>query len=447
MHGREWNWNRNNLLKTSTYMDRNKRWMLCMALAGAMTAPLQAQKVYTLDECRTMALQNNVKVRNAANAVESSRMQKKESFTKYFPDVSASGAGFLADKGLLQLDMGPGMQMSLMKNGLMGGVTLTQPVFAGGQIVNGNRLADVGLKVSAIQKEQSENEVRLAVEQYYWQVVTLQEKLNTIRTVERQLESIQKDVEVSVKAGITTRNDLLQVQLRRNDMASSRINVENNLSVCRLLLMQYIGLEEDTIALESTIPMDGVPAFPQDLYCDHAAALPLTTDYRLLESNVRANKLQQKMAVGKNLPTVAVGAGYMYDDLMDKSHPFAIGFVSVSVPLSGWWGGSREIKRQKLQVVNAENLLADSSERLVIGMQKAWTDLQDAYKQILIARTSIEQSTENLRLNEDYYRAGTVTMSDLLDAQTLFQQSRDKYVDAYARFRVKTVEYLQATGR
>lgn len=447
MHGREWNWNRNNLLKQDTYMDRNKRWMLCMTLAGAMTAPLQAQKVYTLDECRTMALQNNVKVRNAANAVESSRMQKKESFTKYFPDVSASGAGFLADKGLLQLDMGPGMQMSLMKNGLMGGVTLTQPVFAGGQIVNGNRLADVGLKVSTIQKEQSENEVRLTVEQYYWQVVTLQEKLNTIRTVERQLESIQKDVEVSVKAGITTRNDLLQVQLRRNDMASSRINVENNLSVCRLLLMQYIGLEEDTIALESTIPMDSVPAFPQDLYCDHAAALPLTTDYRLLESNVRANKLQQKMAVGKNLPTVAVGAGYMYDDLMDKSHPFAIGFVSVSVPLSGWWGGSREIKRQKLQVVNAENLLADSSERLVIGMQKAWTDLQDAYKQILIARMSIEQSTENLRLNEDYYRAGTVTMSDLLDAQTLFQQSRDKYVDAYARFRVKTVEYLQATGR
>ena len=84
---------------------------------------------------------------------------------------------------------------------------------------------------------------------------------------------------------------------------------------------------------------------------------------------------------------------------------------------------------------------------LVIGMQKAWIDLQDAYKQILIARTSIEQSTENLRLNNDYYSAGTSTMSDLLDAQTMFQQSRDKYVDAYAQFRIKTVEYLQATGR
>ena len=80
-------------------------------------------------------------------------------------------------------------------------------------------------------------------------------------------------------------------------------------------------------------------------------------------------------------------------------------------------------------------------------MQQAWNDLQNAYEQIIIAHKSIEQSSENLRLNEQYYRAGTTTMSDLLDAQTLFQQSRDKYVDAYAAYRIKIVEYLQATGR
>lgn len=97
--------------------------------------------------------------------------------------------------------------------------------------------------------------------------------------------------------------------------------------------------------------------------------------------------------------------------------------------------------------MNTQNLLADNSALLVIAMQKAWEDLQNAYKQILIARNSIEQSTENLRLNKDYYHAGTTTMSDLLEAQTLFQQSRDKYVETYAQFQIKTVEYLQATGR
>ena len=65
----------------------------------------------------------------------------------------------------------------------------------------------------------------------------------------------------------------------------------------------------------------------------------------------------------------------------------------------------------------------------------------------MIAANSIEQSTENLRLNEDYYNAGTSTMSDLLDAQTLFRQSRDRYAEAWSQYEIKKTEYLQATGR
>ena len=144
-----------------------------MVLLGMLTVSAHAQKVYTLDECRAMALRNNVKVRNAINDVEAARYGRKEAFTNYFPDISATGMGYNANKGLLQLDLGQGMNMSLLKNGVLGGITLTQPIFTGGQIVNGNRLAAVGVEVSRIQKEQSENEVRLTVEQYYWQVVTL----------------------------------------------------------------------------------------------------------------------------------------------------------------------------------------------------------------------------------------------------------------------------------
>lgn len=428
-------------------MKKNNKLLVLIAFAGLLSVHMDAQKVYTLDECRTMALRNNVKVRNAANDVEAARQGKKEALTNYFPNISATGIGYNANKGLLQMDMGPDMSMSMLKNGIMGGVVATQPIFAGGQIVNGNKLAAVATEVGEIRKEECENEVRLTVEQYYWQVVTLQEKLSTLASVERQLESIHRDVEASVEAGVTTRNDLLQVRLRHNDISVSRINLENNLSVCRMMLAQYIGADADTIVVDSRIPMDCAPEFPQDLYCDHAGALAGTTGYRLLQSDVKASRLQQKIEAGKNMPSVAVGAGYMYDDLMDKGHPFALGFVSVSVPITDWWGGSHAIKKRKLQVANAENRLSDNSELLMIAMRKSWTDLQDAYRQILIAQNSIEQSTENLRLNEDYYRAGTTTMSDLLDAQSMYRQSRDKYVDAYAQFQIKTVEYLQATGR
>ena len=371
---------------------------------------------------------------------------RKNAFTRYFPSVSASGGGFIANKGLMELNMGPDMSMSMMKDGIVGGVSATLPLFAGGQIVNGNKLAKVSEEVSRTRYRLSENEVRLTTENYYWQVVTLKEKLRTLEVVEARLDTLTRDVEAAVQAGVTTRNDLLQVQLRQNEIKSNRLNVENALALSRELLAQYMGMGLDSV--DVAYAMEGrLPEEPAGLFLPPESALPRTGEYDLLRQNLEATRLQKKIAVGKNLPTVAIGGGYYYDDLLDVGMDFWVGFATVSVPLSGWWGGSHDIKKQKLQVKNAENQLNDQSEMLMIRMRQSWNDLNDAYKQVGIALTSIDQATENLRMQSDYYAAGICTMSDLLDAQTLFQQSRDKYVEAYAQYEVKKREYLQATGR
>lgn len=385
-------------------------------------------------------------MRNAENEIRMAEHDRKNAFTRYFPSVSASGGGFIANKGLMELNMGPDMSMSMMKDGVVGGVSATLPLFAGGQIVNGNKLAKMSEEVSRTRYRLSENEVRLTTENYYWQVVTLKEKLRTLEVVEARLDTLTRDVEAAVQAGVTTRNDLLQVQLRQNEIKSNRLNVENALALSRELLAQYMGMGLDSV--DVAYAMEGrLPEEPAGLFLPPESALPRTGEYDLLRQNLEATRLQKKIAVGKNLPTVAIGGGYYYDDLLDVGMDFWVGFATVSVPLSGWWGGSHDIKKQKLQVKNAENQLNDQSEMLMIRMRQSWNDLNDAYKQVGIALTSIDQATENLRMQSDYYAAGTCTMSDLLDAQTLFQQSRDKYVEAYAQYEVKKREYLQATGR
>lgn len=346
----------------------------------------------------------------------------------------------------VRMGLSPEMQMAFMKNGLVGDVSATLPLFTGGQIVNGNKLAKVNVEVNRLQQRQSQNEVTLTVENYFWQVVMLKEKLQTISTLDKQLTQLLQDVETSVQAGVTTRNDLLQVQLRQNEIQSKRIQAENMLSLSRSMLAQYIGHPADSIEVAATLK-DTLPQGPEGLYTPPEAALATTNEYNLLQQNVKASSLQHKMAIGKNLPTIAIGGGYAYENLLGKDHTFWLGFATVSVPISGWWGGSHDIQRQKLQLRNAENQLADQSQLLVIRIKHTWDDLNDANKQVKIALLSIEQAKENLRLNTDYYAAGTCTMSDLLDAQSLYQQSRDKYVEIYAQYEVKKREYLQVTGR
>ena len=153
------------------------------------------------------------------------------------------------------------------------------------------------------------------------------------------------------------------------------------------------------------------------------------------------------MAVGKNLPTVAIGAGYVYGSMMDQTHTNLVGMVTVTVPISAWWSSTHDIKRKKIQVQNAVNDKQDKTEMLTIRIRKAWNDMTDAYKQVGIATESVAASEENMRLNTDYYKFGTSTIGDLLDAQTLYQQSLDKYVEAFANYELKKREYLMATGR
>ena len=134
------------------------------------------------------------------------------------------------------------INISMMKNGTIGSLMAVQPVFAGGQIINGNKLAKVGEDVRKLQLQLSENEVEKTVEQYFWQLASMQDKLKTVEAVDTMLTAIQKDVDVAVRAGLAMNNDLLQIQLHQNDIESQRLKLQNGISIVRLLIGQYAGL-------------------------------------------------------------------------------------------------------------------------------------------------------------------------------------------------------------
>ena len=403
-----------------------------------------AQQAYSLAQCKKLALENNARMKNARLEVSSARQTKEEAFTNFFPSLSASALGYNANQPLVEANLG-GMPLALLKNGIVGDITVTQPLFAGGQIVNGNKLAQLGVEVSRFKQEQSAKEVLLTTEVYYWQIISLNEKIKTLAIVEQLVNSLYKDVDAAVKAGVKNRNDLLQVQLRKNSVASDRLQLENGLKLSRMLLGQYVGIKADSLSIEP-VSFDE-PASPEKLRTDHGAALLTTPEYQLLAKNVEANRLQQKITVGKYLPTVGIGASYMYDDLMDKDNTTAMVFAKVSVPISDWWGGSHAIKKQKFQTMMAQNEQRNNSDLLLIQMQKLWNDVEESYKQVKLAEESVVTATENVRLNTNYYQAGTTTLSDLLDSQLLLQQSRNQHTDAYTQYLIKQTQYLQATGR
>lgn len=442
------------------------KYILTIVLLSTVVSGVSAQEIYFLSDCERMAIENNRKLQNAKLSVEAARQTRKEAFTNYFPEVSGTGAWFNANHGLARTELSTGgllppelgamlppellgalpasVPVSFLKNGTVGGVTATMPVFAGGRIVNGNKLAKVGEEVAGLQQTLTEDEIVFTTNTYFWQVINLEEKLKTIGSIQEMLDRLQKDVETAVEAGMTTRNDLLRVQLQIQDIASSRLKIENGIAVCKMQLAQFIGADTDNFELQYSVTKDCEK--PLAMYCDPRQAVMNRTETGLLDLNVRAAKLKKRISFGEQLPSIGFGGGYLYNDLLGKSNNSGVIYASVSIPISGWWKGRHAHKRHRVLERQAINDRADKIELMTVETKQIWNELIEAYEQLLLAETSIEQSTENMRIVENTYKAGTVPLTELLDAQVLFRQSHNQYSDAYSVYRIKELKYKQITA-
>lgn len=430
----------------------------CVFLFGAaVVASAQGKRILTLEECKDMALKYNAEIQTGKIDIEAARQTQKEAFAKYFPKISAGAATYKADDNLVKVNIPDltqlglpitAMEVGMLEEGNLVTVSAMQPVFAGGQIVNSNKLARTAMEASVLQLDMTADKVKLETENYYWKIVSLKEAEKTINILDTLLQTLHKDVSLAIKAGLTTQNDLLTVQLKQNELQSTRLQVENGIMLSCMALSQYIGLPLDSAEYIDVPEFKSEINSPGDYLVDHHTALSSLSTSKLLEKNVEAYKLKRKISLGQQLPTVGVGVSYAYEDLMfDKSRNHFIMMATVSVPVSDWWSGSHKVKRAKLEEQKAVRQQQDGNEKLQLKMQQSWNLLTESYKQIILAESAVKESEENLRMQTNNYRTGICSLSELLDAQSLFQTSHNRYTDACIDYKIKVTQYLQDTGR
>ncbi len=400
-----------------------------------------AQQTLSLTESKQLALQNNYKIKNSDLEIEAARQKKKAAFTNYFPTISASGTMFKADDELIEL-----LGLGLLKSGTLGMATAVQPVFAGGRILYGNQLASLGEDVSKHKGRLSQNEVLLKTEEQYWLVVALTEKIHTLQKYEELLNRLLVQTEDAFNAGLILKNDVLKVKLKRSEILLNKSKVENGKKLATMAFCQYIGIGYDpSLVLKDTLLIIDLP---QTYYVDHAKALENRTEHKLLKSSVRAEELQTKMKLGEYLPQAGVGVGGIYmklDEGSDKTN--AMIFGTLSIPISKWWEASHTLSERRVKEKIAQNNFKDYSELLLLQMQKAWQDLSDTYQQVLLSEEAKTQAEENLKMNQVSYENGLTSITDLLEAQAMLQQTNDRLTDAKASYRNHLTSYLQMTGR
>lgn len=442
-----------------------------LGLALALSAA--AQEPMTLRQCQDMALEHNRTLQNAALSILSSREQLTGAKANRLPQISANVMAFQAFDKIVRSDgtypqelaalaqVNPafgqlaGQPYSLHELSRAYAATLSaiQPLYTGGKIRTGIKLATLQTDVAQLQQQLQRKDLMQKIAENYWNIATMKYHKRTVEAAQRQLDTLHTQVSLFVEAGVTTRNALLQVRLRQQELASKRLSLDNGERLLRLLLAQQIGA--GSADFDIAVPESGDIA-PLPLPVSAQDAAQHREELLLAGKNVEASQLQVDLKRAGQLPTLAIGLmGYHtgLGGISEATRQYvpthmtnALALVTLSVPISAWWGPEhRALKQQQIALRMARNDYDDAREQLAIDTESAWLNLTEARKQIDIAQASVDEARENYRMSQQQYRMGTETIANLLDAETLQRQALDNLDAAIADYHIRLADYQRKT--
>ena len=420
----------------------------------------------SVQDCIDMALENNIELKNSQLEIDKARTTKNEARAEYFPTVTAQALAFdalnpMISFGIEDIDnaqlrqilytlyaeygvnMGLDKEYSFIQNGVMLNAMVTEPIYAGGRIRNGNKLAKLGIDAAETQTKIKEDEVRLQTETLYWQIVSLQEKIATLDLLDRLLDTLDKDLSGAIEAGLAMPTDQYKLRVKQNESQLNRKKLTDGITLLTMVLGQYIGADWQTMTLSDTL---GMETEPSAYYHVANAAVASRHESHLLDLSLKAEDLKKKMTLGEALPSLMIGGSASYHTILENSKPNAMVFAMLQVPITDWHKTSFKLKKHDLDAEMAENTRRDLTEKMEMQTNQAWFNLEQSWLRISMAQTALKDAEATLKITADYNEAGLVALSDVLEAQTLLKQSRDELTDSRVEYRINLVTYQQLTG-
>ncbi|MGM9753404.1 MAG: TolC family protein [Candidatus Cryptobacteroides sp.] len=432
--------------------------------------PAQAQTEYLLiEDCIELARSNEANARNAELDVRSAIEQRKEARWEFGPKINATGVGFVAANPMIYyglrdilgtgdnamniinaveeycLESGIDPYFKGLENGIGLGITALQPVFAGGRIVNGNKLADLGVSAALLQKEVKLQSSEADVEEKYWQVVSLQEKKKTLEESLPIVERLCADARNAAESGLITTADFLELEQTLRDLKAKQSKLKGGLRLAKMDLFNLVGyeyriLQLDSIELASSPLLDYSPDY---YYMEPEEMAQGMAESRLLEMQVEAKILQKKITLGESLPQLAVGAGASYSNYVNEFKPNAMAFVMLQIPISDWGKQAHKLRRAENDVQKARNDKEYLDKQLILKAQALWVQMSSAWDELEVLMENSREAQETYERLSLEHGAGLSDTPTLLQAQINARQAKDAAIDAQIAYRSAVDAYLR----
>ena len=335
----------------------------------------------------------------------------------------------------------------------VGAVTVRQPVFVGGKILYSNRMAALNEDLARSRYDQAEAQVVLDVDQAYWQIVSIAGKKRLSESYADLLHTLQADVDASVRAGVMTESDALQIKVKVNEAEMLRTKATNGLTLAKMLLCQRIGLPLDSeIELYDEhldvvpLPQRGIGKSLDDIWADRPETRSLDLASRIYDAKAKVTRAD-------GLPQVALTANWLvsnpnaFNGIQNTWNGGMLNAgVMVNVPIFHGLENLNRYRKAKAEASLYRSQLEDAKQMIQLQVTRERKAYDEALEKLSMSEANLASAEENLRTATIGFEAGVIPTATVLSAQTAWLSAHSDCLDAGTELQMAAAALRQAEG-
>jgi outer membrane protein len=433
--------------------------LLTLLLAFAAAGRLAAQAPLTLDRAVAEALDRNPRLVAARAAEDRSDAGVAEARAAWLPRVSFADSwqrgnepGFVfgallssrrfteANFAIPQLNSPASLSLHRATLGV------GQTLFDAGRTLASVAAARERRTMANADVLKAEADLELAVARTYAAVLRAQAAGETARAAVSAAEADLARAEHRRDAGTVTEADVLTAAVHLSDMRQREIQTAGDAAAARAELNRLMGAPiEQTYEVEEPAPSADVNGDLATLFAEADAARP---DLARAAAAERVAEAAIRQARADWWPQVSAQAGVGLNglDFADRASSWVVG-ADVRWNLSVGGAERARVRAAVAESAGARAMTEDARAAAHVEIVSALRRLESARARGEVARATVAQARESLRIIRDRYDAGLAAMNDVLSASTSLADADARRVDALVDAVVSQAELRHALGR
>lgn len=427
------------------------RKLTALVLGGLMTTTMASAAMaksvdMTLEDSVRTALDNNYNIKQQEAEYDSAvwaRHQARRSFgpTVNWQSTATKMGGKYYDSANLSRSFGNGL-------------TLTMPIYTGGQLEGAIKAADLAMNANELGLELCKQQVKAATMSAYYQALQAKNQIKVAQDSVNTLTEHLKNVNAQYTVGTVAKSDVLGTQVQMANAEQNLINANNSYDVAIASLNNVMGLPTDT-ELNLTDSLDynvyEIPLEECTAYARSNRPDVLMADYQvaIAEAGVQQAKAGYMPKVSAQASKSWAGEDPFGSDETDKRYGQNNNWTAGVVLSWDIWDNNvtqSKVNQSKAAVAKAEAAAENTRQSGDLEVRTAYLNLKAAEKSINTTQVAVDKAQEDYKIAQVRYAAGVGTNLDVMDAEEKLAQAQTNYYTALYNYNSSKAALDKAMG-